>query len=151
MKDTLLYNIVLISAIHHRESTIGIHMSPPSNLLPIPRLQVVPEHWVEPLSHTANSHWPPILHMVMHMFPCYSLHLSHSLHPPLCSQVKSRVLNLQALMPEVELRFNNNRNKAHNRCNALELSLHHPLPLVHGKTLFHETVPGARKVGDCWL
>ena len=34
------------------------------------------------LSHTANSHWLSILHMVMYMFPCYSLNLSHPLLPP---------------------------------------------------------------------
>ena len=27
----MLYNVVLVSAIHQRESAIGIHMSPPSN------------------------------------------------------------------------------------------------------------------------
>ena len=31
------------------------------------------------LSHTANSHWLSILHMVIYMFPCYFLYLSHSL------------------------------------------------------------------------
>ena len=34
------------------------------------------------LSHTANSHWLSISHMVMYMFPCYSLHSSH---PFLCA------------------------------------------------------------------
>ena len=33
------------------------------------------------LSHTANSPWLSILHMVLYMFPCYSLHSSHSLTP----------------------------------------------------------------------
>ena len=33
------------------------------------------------LSHTANSHWLSILHMLAYMFPRYSLHLSHSLLP----------------------------------------------------------------------
>ena len=31
------------------------------------------------LSHTANSHWLSILHMVMYMFQCYSLKSSHPL------------------------------------------------------------------------
>ena len=34
------------------------------------------------LHQTANSHWLTILHMVMYMFPCYSLYLSHPLLPP---------------------------------------------------------------------
>ena len=31
------------------------------------------------LYHTSNSHWLPILHMVICMFPCYFLNLSHPL------------------------------------------------------------------------
>ena len=38
------------------------------------------------LCHTANSHWPPTLHMVMYMFPRYSPHSPHPLLPPLCLQ-----------------------------------------------------------------
>ena len=37
---------------------------------------------------------------------------------------------------------NNNRNKMHNKYNALESPWnhsHHPIPRVHGKTVFHET------------
>jgi len=33
-------------------------------------------------SQTANSHWLRILHMVVSMFPCYSLHSSHPLLSP---------------------------------------------------------------------
>ena len=33
------------------------------------------------LHQTANSHWLTILHMVVYMFPCYSLHSSHLLFP----------------------------------------------------------------------
>ena len=85
----LLYNVVLVSAIHQHESAIGIHMSSPSwTSLPPP----TPSHpsrlsqstGLSSLSHTANSHWQSILHMVMYMFPCYSLHSSHPLpflHP----------------------------------------------------------------------
>ena len=37
------------------------------------------------LSHTVNSHWLSILHMVMYMSSCYPLHLSHHLlHLPHC-------------------------------------------------------------------
>ena len=45
---------------------------------------------------------------------------------------------------------NNNRNKAHNKCNALESSLNHPPPLVCGKTVFYKIlslVP--KRAGDC--
>ena len=34
------------------------------------------------LSHTASFHWLSILHMIVFMLPCYSLHSSHSLFPP---------------------------------------------------------------------
>ena len=36
IKGWLLYDIMLVSAIHKYESAMGIHMSPPSHLLPIP-------------------------------------------------------------------------------------------------------------------
>ena len=32
-------------------------------------------------SHTANSHWLPILHMLMYMFQCYFLKSSHPFPP----------------------------------------------------------------------
>ena len=32
----MMYNIVLVSAIHQHESAIGIHVSPPSHLPPDP-------------------------------------------------------------------------------------------------------------------
>ena len=34
------------------------------------------------LSHTTNSHWLSVFHMVVYMFPWYSLHSSHLLLPP---------------------------------------------------------------------
>ena len=48
--------------------------SHPSRLLQSPGLSS--------LSHTANSHWLCILHIVMYLFPCYSLHTPHPLLPP---------------------------------------------------------------------
>ena len=69
----ILYNIMLVSAIHQHESAIGIPMSPhswtsfppstsshPSRLLQSPGLSS--------LSHTANSHWLSILYTVLYMF-----------------------------------------------------------------------------------
>ena len=49
----------------------------------------------------------------------------------------------------------NNGNKVHNKCNVLESSQNHPPPTqppapVRGKIVFHETSPGAKKVGDPW-
>ena len=38
------------------------------------------------LCYTGSSHLLSILHMVMYIFPCYSLNLSHPLLPPLCAQ-----------------------------------------------------------------
>ena len=65
-----LYRIVLVSAKHQHKSAIGIHLSPPSWIsLPPPspshptRLLQIPG--LSSLSHTANSHWLSILHMVI--------------------------------------------------------------------------------------
>ena len=83
----MLYNIVLVSAVHHHEAARGIHMFPSSwTSLPPP----IPSHpsrlshstSLSSLSHTANSHWLSILYMVVYMFPCYSLRLSHPLLAP---------------------------------------------------------------------
>ena len=40
---------------------------------------------------------------------------------------------------------NNNRNKLHNQCNALESSPNHPTPPICGKTVFKETDPWCQK------
>ena len=68
------------------EAATGIHMSPPSwNSLPPP----IPSHPSRlshslgfELSHTADSYWLCILYLVMYMFQCCSLSLSHPLIPP---------------------------------------------------------------------
>ena len=64
-----------------------------------------------------------------------------SLQPP-----KARVPNLQDLMPS-DLRWSwcNDRNKVHNKCNALESSENHPLNLVCGEIAFRETSPWCQK------
>ena len=82
----MLYNIVLVSAIHQREWAIGMHMASSLNLPPTPsypsRLLQSPS--LSSLSHRANSHWLSIRHMAVDMFPRYSLHSSYPLlHSPL--------------------------------------------------------------------
>ena len=92
----MLYNSVLVSAIHQHESAIGIHICPlPLELLshlphiPPPRLSESTS--LSSLSHTASFHWLSILHMVVYiyMFPWCSLHSSHPLLPLLCPHVCS--------------------------------------------------------------
>ena len=50
MGGLLLYNIVVVFAIHRHESAIGTHVSPhtepPPTSLPILSLWLVPEHWL---------------------------------------------------------------------------------------------------------
>ena len=50
-----------------------------------------------------------------------------------------------------ELWGKSNKNKVHNKCYVRGSSPNHsPFPtLVRGKIVFHETVTGAKKVGDC--
>ena len=84
----------LTTQISHRYSHVPFLLEAPSHL--------VPHHaplgchgtlgWA--LFHTPNSHLLSILHMVMYIFPCYSLNLSHSLLLPLCPQVCSLYLHL---------------------------------------------------------
>ena len=49
------------------------------------------------LSHTANSHWLSVSHMIEYMFLWYSLNSSHPLPPTLCPQVCSLYLHLHCL------------------------------------------------------
>jgi len=77
----LLYNIVLVSVIHQHESVIRIYISPPSWTTPFQPSRLSHSTGFELLSHTASSRWLSILHMVVHMFPCHSLHSSHPLLP----------------------------------------------------------------------
>ena len=84
----LLYNILLVSAIHKYESAIGIHMSPPSWMSLPPSTPPHPSRLSQSpgwscLSHTTNSPWLSILRMVMCMFACYSLGSPHLLFPPI--------------------------------------------------------------------
>ena len=77
----------MISAVHQRESAIGLHMSPPS----VPPFHLSPHPTclgcnrapaLGSLHHTANSHWLSILHVEMYMFQCHSPKSSHPLSLP---------------------------------------------------------------------
>ena len=69
----ILYIVVLIYAIHQHESAIDIHMSPPSWASVPPPTLSYPSRLSQGTSlsspsHTVNSHWLFILHIVV--FPC---------------------------------------------------------------------------------
>ena len=79
----MLYNIVLVSAIHQHESARGIHVSPPSRT-PLPSLS--PPHpsrlsqstGLGFLCHTANFRLPSLLHT-----ECICFHAILSISPTL--------------------------------------------------------------------
>ena len=90
----IIYNIVMGIAIHQHESAICIRVPPhpesPSHLPPHPIPLGCPRKpALDALLHASNSHWPSILHVVMHMLRCYSLKSSHPrllpLSPKVCS------------------------------------------------------------------
>ena len=64
----MLYNIMLVSAIHEHESAIALHMSPPTCPSKLSQSSSLSS-----LSHTANSHWLSILYMVVYIFPYFVL------------------------------------------------------------------------------
>ena len=111
----LLYNIVMVFAIHHCESTIGIHVSLPSEyfshlpLYPIP-LGCHRTLALGALLHALNSHWISVLHMVMYMFPCYYLKSFHplllKLSPKVCSlSVSFAALYIGSLVPFFQILY----------------------------------------------
>ena len=97
----LLYNIVLVSAIHQHESATGYTYVP--SLLNLPRTSdpTVPlsgchrTPGLNSLHHTANSHWLAVLNMVMYMFQCHSFNLSHPLLPTLGPQCFANIALLK--------------------------------------------------------
>ena len=66
-----VFNNVMVFAIPQHESAIGICVSPPSS--PTLSFQVVTEQWLWMSSHTSDSHWLSVLHMVIDLFQCDSL------------------------------------------------------------------------------
>ena len=68
IEGKLPHNIALTSAVHQRESAIGIHVPPPSRNPHPSRLLQSPG--LRPLSHTVNPHWLAVLHMAVYMLPC---------------------------------------------------------------------------------
>ena len=95
----MLYNAVLVSAIHQHELDTGGYTPPletPSRLPSRPTLLCC--HGAPALTslyHTENVHWLPILHMIIYMFPHYYLSLSYPLLPLLCPKVCPLCLLLQ--------------------------------------------------------
>ena len=73
--------------ISHRHTCVPSVLNLPSASFPIPSFQVVRVPALDALHHTSNSHWSSILHMLMYMFQCYSLNLSHPLLSTLCQWV----------------------------------------------------------------
>ena len=74
----LLYNIVMVFALHSHESAMGIHVFPILNLPPHPNPQGHPSApALSTLSHASNLDWQSISHMIIYMFQCYSLKSSH--------------------------------------------------------------------------
>ena len=89
----MLYNSVLVSAVHQHELAISIYVYVPS-LLNLPPTLSHPSRLSQSTSlsfphQTANSHWLSILHLVMYMLSYYSLNSSHPLLLLLCPQVFS--------------------------------------------------------------
>ena len=81
LEGKLLYNIVVVFAIHWHESAMGVHvfpiLNPPPTSFPIPFLRVIPVPALSTLSHASNLGWRSISHMIIYMFQCYSLKSSH--------------------------------------------------------------------------
>ena len=95
------FTIVSVFAIHQHESAIGIYM-PPVTAEPPSHLPLHPNSAsynrapdLSSLSHTANSHWLSILHMVMYMFQCYSIN-STSISSP---TVSASLFSVSSLPP----------------------------------------------------
>ena len=71
--------------IGHRYIWDPFHLNP----FPTSPLQDVTEHWFWVTTHTSNSHWLSILHVLICMLQCYSLKSSHPFLLPLSPKVRS--------------------------------------------------------------
>ena len=72
----------MLFTIHPHESATGTHVfphpEPPSHLPPHPIPLAYPRApALSSLLHASNLHWPSVLRMVIYMFQCYPLKLSH--------------------------------------------------------------------------
>ena len=80
---------MLVSAIKQHELAISVHMSPPSWSFLWPSTPFHPSRLLQSTrssSFVLNSNFPvSILHMVICMFHCYSLSLSHPLFQTFCN------------------------------------------------------------------
>ena len=70
---------MFISVIYQHGSLKGIHMAPSSKaslppLIPSQPSRISQSPSLSSLNYTTNSHWLSILHMLVYMFPCYSLY-----------------------------------------------------------------------------
>ena len=63
--NTISHRYTYVPSLLHRLTPLGCHRAPDLSCL-----------------HTANFHWLSILHMAIHMLPCYSLSSSHTLLLP---------------------------------------------------------------------
>ena len=66
-------------------------------------------------------------------------------HPLFYLTLPSTPLSLTGHLSQSQFWYNNNRNKVHNKCNALESSPDHPPTLIRGKIVFHGTGPWCQK------
>ena len=77
----LLYNIVVVFAIHWHESAMGVHVFPILTLPPLPPHPTPQGHPSAPalstLYYASNLDWQSISHMIIYMFQCYFLKSSH--------------------------------------------------------------------------
>ena len=84
----LLYDTVVVFAIHSHESAMGVHVFPILN--PLPPAAHLPPHPIplghpsapalSTLSHESNPDWRSVSHMIIYMFHWYSLRSFHP-HP----------------------------------------------------------------------
>ena len=77
----LLYNIVMVFALHSCESAMGIHVFTHEPLTHLPPHPIPQGHPSAPalstLSHASNLDWQSIPHMIIYMFQYYSLKSPH--------------------------------------------------------------------------